>query len=565
MPAGPDAARRRPSLGWLPWLFAAGLPPVVLVAIHLRLVDEARWWFDARLLYWTMPVVVVFALAAGVARWRAATTPWRQALRQSWPGLALAIGLTAAVVATVPPRLRVQFDETSLVNTSQTMQRVRAAMMVTGCVFHDGGVVALENTIDKRPPLFAFLVSVLHDVAGERIANAFAVNAGLLAVALFLAWACARRLGVAAAAAAPVLLLAVPLVVICATSAGFDLLAALLFGLALLTAADFVAQPDDVRGVAFVAAGMLFAQSRYESAFAFVLLAVLVAWRARHWRPGLPTRLAIAACPTLVTPLALLLQIARNPNFYPEAGGGPLVSLGHFTAHVGPLLAQWFWPLFDNALPGVVAIAAVAAWVARWVRRRGDRGDLLLLAPVLAVTGVVLAWFSGDVRDAIALRLYLPLALLCALSPLLFVATFGRRCAPWLGVAALALAVWRLDGVRRDEVFPRLDGERVLAAVERQLAHIDADRRTTLWVSTIAQHLVTTGRAAMSPQTFERARDALRQHVAAGDVGAIYLVETPFDEALAGGFGDPRRLLGGRPVVVARETGDLPITVYRLR
>ena len=60
--------------------------------------------------------------------------------------------------------------------------------------------------------------------------NAFLVNGALLAIALFLAFVAVRRqLGPVAAFAAQLLLLAVPLTAIVATSAGFELLAAVLF------------------------------------------------------------------------------------------------------------------------------------------------------------------------------------------------------------------------------------------------------------------------------------------------------------------------------------------------
>lgn len=549
---------------FLPWLFAT-VPPTALVVAHAVVAEETRWWFVARSLYWATAATVALALAASIVRWRAAATTWRGAL-QWGPGLALACALAAAVFMLVPPVMRVQFDETSLVNTSQTMHRVRATMMVTGAVPFDGEFVALENTIDKRPPLFPFLVSVLHDATGQRIANAFAVNGLLLAAALFLAFAFARRrLGAVAATAAPLLLLALPMTTVCATSAGFDLLAVVLFGVVLLAAHDFVAEPDDARGALFLATGVLFAQSRYESLFAFALLAGLAGFCVRRrWRPGRWTKVALVSVPTLVTPLFFLLQIARNPNFYPEAGGAPLLGGSHFVAHVGPFVGRWFWPLVGNPLPGVVAVVAVVAWAARWVHGRGRTTDLIALLPVLAVTVLALAWFSGDVREPIAWRLYLPAAFGTMLSPLLLVATFGRRVAPWLLAGALALAVVAVLGVRREETFPRLEGERVLGAVEAELARIGDDRRT-LWVTTVAQHLVTTGRYALSPMAFVRQQRDVQASLR-GDLRAIYLIETPLDRDLAGGFGDPRQLVPpGGAGLVFRTAGELPVAVYRLR
>lgn len=564
-----QATETRRSPGWLPWALVAAVGPFVLLVIRVLVVDDARWWFVARLLYWTMPVVVAAAIAAGVWRWRARSRGEPAANeRTRWLGALTAIVATAVVFTLVPPAMRVQFDETSLVNTSNTMHEKRAAMMVTSAVPFDGSLTAIENTIDKRPPLFSFFVSVLHDVGGERIANAFAVNAALLAIALFLAFEFVRpRLGLAAAFAAQLLLLAVPLTTIVATSAGFDLLATVLLGGVLLAARDFVQRPDGPRGAWFLALGLVFVQARYESLLAFAVLAMLVIWRVRgRWRPGTAEKALLAALPTAITPLLFLLEIARNPNFYPEAGGAPLVAWSHGVAHTGPLLAAWFAPQLANPLPGVVAIGAAIAWLVALTKRTVRGADAVLLLPVAAVTVVALFWFFGDVRDLLALRLYLPFAFLTALSPLLFVATFGRRLAPWLlGIAAL-LATLRIDAVRRGEAFPKLDAQLMLEAVETAITQSGLDAPSTLWVTTVAQHLVTTRRAAMAPLAFQNHADDVRELLARSAIRAICVIETSRDGDLAGGFGDPRSLLArGNAATIVRVDGPMPVTVHRLR
>src|SRR5262245_44548340 len=289
----------------------------MLTATRAPLSGPDRIVFLARLLYFPMPVVLGLAIGAAIWRWRAASGSVRAAAQRLWPGVVAAVVLTAIVFVLVPPQMRVQFDETSLVGTSQNMHLQRAALLTTGAVPYEGGIVPIENMIDKRPPLFAFLVGLLHDVSGYRIANAFAVNAGLLATALLLVFAAARRhLALPGALAAPLLLLAVPLTSLVATSAGFELLAAVLFLLVLLAALDFVRQPDTVRCVAFLASGVLFAQSRYESLPALGLVAAIAAWSVRRrFRPDWRAGVALAACPGLVTPVVFLLLNSRDPNF----------------------------------------------------------------------------------------------------------------------------------------------------------------------------------------------------------------------------------------------------------
>jgi hypothetical protein len=548
-------------------MLAVGLlPPGVLVAVRCSLSGPDRLSFEAKLLYWTMPVVVTFAAIAAVWRWRA-VPPAQRGAKHLWPGAVAAVVLTAIVFVLVPPQMRVQFDETSIVGVSQNMHLQRAALLTTGAVPFEGGIVPLENKMDKRPPLFAFLVSLLHDVTGYRIANAFAVNAGLLATALLLVFAAARRhLGLPGALAAPFLLLAVPLTSLVATSAGFELLAVVLFTLVLLTALDFVRQPDPVRCVAFLASGVLFANSRYESLPALGLVAAIVAWSVRRrFRPDQRSWAALAACPGLVTPLVFLLLHSRDPNFYPEAGGKALVSLQHGLEHVGPFLAAWFWPPFDNALPGVLSVAAVVAF-GLWVGRgRAGVADVVVAVPVLGVTVAVLCWFIGDVREPISLRLFLPLAWLTALAPLLLGVLFGQRAAAAVLASVVVLCGVQLHAVHRGARFPRLPITEVTDALDEVLRRVPNDSRT-LWVGAPAQHLIVKGHAALPPESFmNRGRD-LEDLWRRGHVTAVYVLETPIDALYAPVMGDVRAILAmaANAEVVARSAGANPIVVHCL-
>jgi len=543
------------------------LPPGVLVAVRATLDTPGRVFFEAKLLYFTMPVVVGLAAMAAVWRWRAVPRSQRSAAHL-WPGAVAAVVLTTIVFALVPPRMRVQFDETSLVSVSQNMHLQRAALLATGAVPFEGGIVPIENMMDKRPPLFAFLVSLLHDVSGYRIENAFAVNAGLLATALLLVFAAARRhLPLIGALAAPFLLLAVPLTTLVATSAGFELLAAVLFTLVLLSALDFVRQPDTVRFVGFLASGVLFAESRYESLPALGLIAVIVAWSVRRrFRPDRRALVALAACPALVTPLVFLLLHSRNPNFYPEAGGQDLVSLQHGLEHAGPFLFAWFWPLFDNALPGVLSVVAVFAY-GTWLRRgRAGVADAIVVVPVLGVTIAVLCWFFSDVREPMALRLFLPLAWLTAQAPLLLPALFGRRVAATLLAAAVVLCGVQLHAVHRGARFPRLYVAQLMDAIDAMLREVPHDSRT-LWVGMPAQYLIVKGNAALTAQSFMARGPDLEDLFRRGRLKTVYVIETPIDATHAPAVGDVSAILAmaSGAEVVSRSAGATPIVVHRLR
>lgn len=539
---------------------AALAPPTVGGAIWFAAAGDARALMLAHALYWTMPVVLALWLVALILRLRAGPMGAAAWLRTHAAGLAVALLATIVVLSVVPASMRMQFDETSLLGTSQSMHSHRLAMMTTGAVPTVGDPAAIDWNLDKRPPLFPFLVSLLHDLRGYRIANAFAVNAAVLFLLLAqIACVTRRSLGAISAMAAPLLVLAVPLVVVTATSAGFELLAALLLATVVIAAIDTLAQPTAVRATWLLANGLLFAQARYESLFVLVALALVLAWRRRPWPLNVTGRWLLLASPTLLLPIALLLVHSRNPDFYVESGGQSLVSLAHFFSHGLPFLGAYFAPVDDSALPGGLGIVSFVALVLWFAKGRCGASTICVLVPVAVATAIVLAWFYGDVNEPTALRLFLPVAVLGALGPLLLPVMFPAR---WLPVALLVIgtagAGWRTHAVVTERVMPPYFAAVALEAVEAALQHVKPDPHRTLLVSTVAQYLIVRGWPAMSPIAFRnRARGAT--------FAEVLVLETPLDAKHLRHLGDPRDVLrDGRATLLGRIEGDLPVAVHRL-
>jgi hypothetical protein len=540
--------------GWLgSWLLLAPAPE-----LPTRL---------AGILYTSTIAVALLALAAGGWRWHARTGNVRDLARGWGPALLGGVALAVALLCAVPPRLRVQFDETSLVGVSIGMHEQRAAAMATGTLPHGGMPVPVEQMVDKRPPLFAFLVSLLHDAFGRDPAHALWLNGALLALALTVAAGSANaRAGPLVGATAPLLLLAVPLTGVVATSAGFELLAALLLGLVLLAALDVVAAPAPPRWATLLGAGLAFAWTRYESLPLLGVILALVVWRTRgRGLRDARLRWALAAVPPLLVPLVALLVHARDPDFYPEAGGRALLAVDHFVTHAPAFVAACLDPRPSSALPGPIAwlaLVAAAAWL--WRRRTVSFAALLVLAPVVATTVLMLAWFYGDVGEPTALRLFLPVAWLLALAPLLLVALFGRRATLVLLPAALALALWRGDALRTGAAFPDLDVARVCATLDELRARHGAGR--VLWIGAAAQYLAMRGASALSARSFQQRRRDVLQLRRQGDVLDVFVLVTPLDAALAPAFGDSADVLRSHAHDVVETTDGAPaITLCRLR
>jgi hypothetical protein len=515
----------------------------------------------ARVLYLGMPVVLAAWAWAGLRLLRTNGGSVRAGLAANALPLLAAAAVTAAVVLLVPATMRMQFDETSLVGTSQQMHRERIAMMATAAWPDPAGPAITDWNLDKRPPLFAFLVSVLHDLTGYRIGNAFAVNAALFfLLAATIAAAVRRRLGQVAALAVPFLLAGVPLVVAASTSAGFELLATWLLAVVVLAALAFADDPTPARANWLLASGLVFAQTRYESIGVLAVLAVTLAVLVRRWPRDRFGTILLVATPVLLAPIALLLVHARDPAFYPEANGQALVGLGHFGAHVLPLLGALFDPRPSGTMAGVLGCGGLGAGVAWLVKRRVPRTAAFVAMPLLSVTGIVLAWFYGDVGESTALRLYLPVVVATALGPLLLLALVPKPAPRWAVLAgAIAFAAWRLDAVRSERVLPPYNVVQALRAVDAALANVRPDPNRTLLVATVAQYLLIHDLPAMSPEAF--ARRERERDLAAFD---ILVLETPLD-ALLPQKGDPRAILRARPAtLLGRIEGDLPVAVWRL-
>ncbi len=515
----------------------------------------------AHVLYLGMPVVLAVWAWAGLRLARANGGTVRGWLVANAVPLLVAAAVTIAIVLLVPPSLRMQFDESSLCGTSQNMHRHRIAMMATSAWPAAEGMVVTDWNLDKRPPLFPFLVSVLHDVAGYRIGNAFAVNAGLwFLLAATLALAVRARLGNVAAATVPLLLAGVPLLTTAATSAGFELLATWLLAVVVLAALAFAREPTAARANWLLASGLLFAQSRYESIVVLVALVATVAIVVRRWPRDRFGTFLLVATPVLLAPIALLLVHARDPAFYPEANGQTLVGLGHFVAHVLPFFGALFDPTATGAMAGplgLLALPGIGWWLAS---RHTPRAAALVIAPLLVVTVVVLAWFYGDVHEPTALRLYLPAAVAAALGRVLLLARVRARAVQFVVRAAAAGFAWfRIDAVRTERVLPPYTVAQALRAVDAALANVGPDATRTLLVSTVAQYLLVHDLPAMSPDAF--ARRERERDLAAFDV---LVLETPLDARLPQ-KGDPRAILRARrATLLGRIEGDLPVAVWRL-
>lgn len=224
---------------------------------------------------------------------------------------------TYLCLALEPMQFKIVMDEPLLASTAQMMHEDRLALVPNRGVDSTGFYELYEGTTDKRPLLYPFLVSLLHDLTGYRVANSFVVNALLTPVFWTLVWALGASLrrrdsdGFLAVA----LLATAPLLANLATSGGFDWLHGTLLLTLLWVTRRWERTPDSTAAQATVVATLgLIANTRYEGLLWAVPFGLYLLLRSGGWRRPVRLSWIVYAAPLLVFMPFIHRRIDEFPN-----------------------------------------------------------------------------------------------------------------------------------------------------------------------------------------------------------------------------------------------------------
>lgn len=409
--------------------------------------------------YWWMLVATIIAGVVWWKSWRAHAT-FRV---PRWQTVVLIAAVTLCWHAHERFGYKILADEILLMGTSQNMHFDRDVGYGVRATDIRGPFEILESVLDKRPLLYPFLVSVLHDWTGYRTANAFWLNAGLGVVFLGLLHHLATRVGGNAWAGDVAVLFAggIPLFAQQASGGGFELL-----NLTLLTAwigfgMAFMEKPDERRQDALVISAVLLASARYESLLYLVPTAVMLilAWRRRG---------NVAVTPvTVLAPVLLLPTLWLQYAFEADAGRWELQSRGadtvfsldYLAGNLGHAAAHFL--SFDGYQPnspvfgaiGLLALPFLMLWTVSVLRspKEAAPGEVALVwtsAGLWAGAALLMLYFWGQFDHPVIHRLSLPTQLLMLLALVVALAKFGHA-AEWrwkaaAAVAAVTLFAWSL-------------------------------------------------------------------------------------------------------------------------
>ena len=337
--------------------------------------------------------------------WRVAASrrdSWQPALRRPGVvGLALAAA-TVVVIWSDPFRHKILFDEYVLQGTALHMHTTKEIGTVIRAYEIAGSWVPIDTFLDKRPYFFPFLVSLVHDFTGYRLANLFIVNAALAPCFLALVYWLARTVtGRGPALLAVGLLATMPLLGQQATGAGMEMHNLTMVALVMALAVLYLRAPDDDRLSLLVLGTLLLSQSRYESVIFVAATALVIAagwWRVR--RVLLPWPAVVA--PLLLVPYAwqarfvdaspMLWQLAegQTSRFGLNYLAGNLEGAWGFFFNTTTAIANsWYLSVLGAA---GLAWTLIRAW--RW-SRRPERGEISPPLLMLAAYGLLFVTTAG--------------------------------------------------------------------------------------------------------------------------------------------------------------------------
>jgi len=352
---------------------------------------------------------------------------------------------------------KIAFDDYILVATSNSLHLNREFFVPTMGYWQDGDFLFNGGYLDKRPWFYAFLVSLVHDLSGMRVANAYWVNGVLAIVLLGLVYQLGKDVSNRFGGFISVLfLVSIPLVAQNATGAGMDMTNLCMLALTIYLGGRYLSEPGRITEGAFVASALLLVYSRYESLLyvAPAALVVLIGWvkSGRAWLAW-PTLLSAA----LLTGYGLQYRFFKASTDLWELPGGVETPFGlHHLAENLPRAIYFFFN-FDDTLANSTLVSLVGGiclllFVLHCRREISGTWRERSIELSVAVFGlficlnflILLAYHDGKLDRLFASRLSLPFYLLLVL---VSGAVLGRVAqARWARASLLALTALYILG-----------------------------------------------------------------------------------------------------------------------
>lgn len=201
------------------------------------------------------------------------------------PSAFLAIGfVTFMALLYEPYEFRIVNDELILSAIAQMVHFDGLSGMPRMATDLSGSYELMDAILDKRPLVFPFILSLIHDLSGYRYENVFILNTFLTGLLVTLIYCVAKMLAGHRGGVLAVLLAGtLPLLASFATSAHFEILNLVVLCTVILFSYWYLQQPTGHRLVPLVYSLILLSQVRYENSLYLLPFGVLIllGWRRK--------------------------------------------------------------------------------------------------------------------------------------------------------------------------------------------------------------------------------------------------------------------------------------------
>ena len=350
-------------------------------------------------------------------------------------GLALTLALTAVIFISVKPGWRVLSDDTNLLGTSRSLLFDHKPLNPTIGYYYYGNFQIKNSELDKRPLIFPFMANLLHLALGYHYWNVFVLNFLALWSLLFLFYRVFERYsGPPGGFAASLLVASYPIISLCATGGGFDLLSVLFLALSLLAVWLYLQTPEAEEQDLLFFTLLMFGNIRYESIIYLpIAFGLLLAWRR------VPDGKRLLSTALFSAPLLLptVWQRLLTMGHHEQPIGTSLFRVDSLVANAQALLKGQA----DFSLP-YNNLANIAAFVCfEWLlfvllkHKRENQSKLEFASVAISLIGIGMLiscahFFVPGYSHSTGARLFLPFATAGAfLTALLF--TRMLRVPPW--------------------------------------------------------------------------------------------------------------------------------------
>lgn len=438
---------------------ALGLPVALAVALlGYTLVRRQRMEpFFIRGTYFALTAMVLFWGAAYAQACKGMTKERLLAwLKDNWRGLVLTALVLLVSLVSIEPSLRVLADEANLLGTSKNLHFNKTADFATTGKWYYEAYWNLNSTIDRRPTLYPYLVSLIHGLRGYHYTNAFWANALLIPFFVFTAYRLAKALGGETfGLLAGALVMAHPISLMAARSGGFDLMAATFSLLIVKHLLDHCQAPSANRLILLWMNLVLLAHIRYEgTGFLIVAVVLLLALRMVKMEHIKPYAIFYALSPLFLLPR--IWQTILKANDWEQPLNTTLFGRQYVFENLGAYFGLALKPFnFQRPHSGLLIILGglgcvlIGRALVKVIRQRKEQPNMLGFAVLVTVwigilTAMLFSYFWGKPLHPAAARLYLPFNAVVSIAAACFLAWLLRQAPLWLaaGVAGLLFLVY---------------------------------------------------------------------------------------------------------------------------